>query len=172
MPGTTLEATCGEHGVAHRGRDAEALAERGRGPLDDRLGGGELELGAPVRDQVAQLLGRAAVGVDARGCCGRWVVAAVMALAPVEGRTQAEHLQGEGAQAGPAFPRSRALRLVRTEVLVAAVGAVEGTRALAHEGPEPAPSPRSRSSSARATQAANDSPSSRSARKLVTTVVM
>ena len=46
-----------EDRVAHRGRHAEALAEgRGR-PLDDDLGRRQLELGAPVGDQLAQLLG-------------------------------------------------------------------------------------------------------------------
>ena len=65
MPGRDPRGEVGQHGVAHRRGDAEAVAERRDGPLDDVLGRGELELGADVGDQLAQLLGAAAVGVGA-----------------------------------------------------------------------------------------------------------
>ena len=68
-----------EHGVAHRGGDREPVAERGDRPLDDHLGRGELELGADVGDQLAELLGRTALGVGALevagGAGGRGVIA-------------------------------------------------------------------------------------------------
>src|SRR3954447_782141 len=89
----------------------------------------------------------------------------------------AEHLQGEGAQAGVALPRAVAL-LARAEVLVAAVGAVEGDPPrrpdAAHRTASSSrlpTSPRSAASSARATQSAKDSESSRWSRKALTTLV-
>jgi hypothetical protein len=54
-----------QHGVTHRGGDAESLAERRHRPFDDVLGGRELELGAHVGHHLAQLLAGASVGVGA-----------------------------------------------------------------------------------------------------------
>ena len=168
--GRDLRREVGQHGVAHRGGDAEALAEGRHGPLDDVLGGRELELGADVGDQRPQLLGRTALGVGApelpRGTCG----GGAHRGDPRGTGDLAEVGHAEGAQAAAALPAV----LAREEgVVLAAVGAVQ--RALvtaAHADQPPTLSPRSSSSSARTTQSANSSPSSRSARKLVTTLLM
>ena len=57
---------------------AEPVAERRDGPLDDVLGGRQLELGADVGDQLAELLGRAALGVGALEVAGGRVVERVI----------------------------------------------------------------------------------------------
>src|SRR3546814_1552539 len=61
--GRDLGREVGQYGVTHRRGHAKLLAERGHGPLDDVLGRRELELGASVRHDLAQLLGRAVCGV-------------------------------------------------------------------------------------------------------------
>ena len=172
-PGATLEARCGEHRVAHRGGDAEPLAERGDGPLDDVLGRGQLELGAPVRDQLAQLLRCAALGVgaasQARGS-GRGARSSSHLPARTrpsdfswKARRQERHSQAPCARDSRCRRRPRAA----TGRSRRRTGSGTGDRALAHAGSPPRRqpcSPRSSSSSARATQAAKDSPPSRSAR--------
>ena len=73
MPGRDLGGHVREHRVAHRGGDREALAEGRDGPLDDHLGGRELELGAGVPDQLLELGLAAALGVvplKSAGCLG------------------------------------------------------------------------------------------------------
>ena len=65
MPGATCEATCASTASPIEEVIAEAVAERGDGPLDDVLGGGELELGADVDDELLELVVAAAVGLGA-----------------------------------------------------------------------------------------------------------
>ncbi len=140
----------GQHGVAHGGGDREPGAEGGDRPLHDVLGGGQLELGADVRDQVAQLGRCAALGVAApeRGPpsggggghdvtsqirLGRRRNNIIPVICSVNARRQAQHSQAPCGQ----LPGTGAV-LGRTEVLVAAVGAVEGHPA-ALIGPPPRP---------------------------------
>ena len=68
--GSDLGREVREHGVTHRRGHAEAIAEGCDGPFDDVLGGCELELGTDVRDELAELLRRAAGGVGALEVAG------------------------------------------------------------------------------------------------------
>ena len=170
MPGATCAGEVGEHGVAHRGGDAEPVAEGVDGPLDDVLGRRELELGADVGDQLAQLLAAATVGVGAAELAGRLVVAAVM-TAPGLARDAVESgpsdLADEGdrerPQARAALPGAVRRRRAGSRSSLAAVGAVERDWR-ARLMPASAAFSSQEASSARTTQVANDSPSSRSSR--------
>ena len=134
-----------EDRVAHRRGDAEALTERRDRPLDDVLGGGQLELGAHVGHELAQLLGCAAGGVGpaevaCRGGGGGGHEPTSCPDCPAGRSDLAVHLDRERTQARAALPGAAGrlvVGLVRPQVLVAAVGAVEGNGTFAHVRPPP-----------------------------------
>ena len=72
MPGATVEARWASTASPMEEVTQKRVAEGGHGPLDDVLGGGELELGAGVAHQVAQLVLGAALGRGAAGLEGAY----------------------------------------------------------------------------------------------------
>ena len=120
-----------EHGVGHRTRDAEALAELARGPLDDALGRGAVQRGvapacATSRSSSWERRPAGAGGISVMVIAD----ASVYRRWPLDDGINPTNRTRERACARAALPGAVAL-LGRAQILLAAVRAVVGHDALA-----------------------------------------